>query len=57
MSANIIDGKAIAQKIRDQVATDVAAIHLEHGITPGLATVLVGEDTASATYVRMKRKA
>lgn len=57
MSANIIDGKAIAQKIRDQVATDVAAMQAEHGITPGLATVLVGEDTASATYVRMKRKA
>lgn len=57
MSANIIDGKAIAKKMRQQVAAGVAALQAAHGFSPGLATVLVGEDTASATYVRMKRRA
>jgi 5,10-methylene-tetrahydrofolate dehydrogenase/methenyl tetrahydrofolate cyclohydrolase len=57
MTANIIDGTAIAAAIREQVARDVAAMQAEHGYTPGLATVLVGDSTASATYVRMKQKA
>ncbi|MBN2306038.1 MAG: bifunctional methylenetetrahydrofolate dehydrogenase/methenyltetrahydrofolate cyclohydrolase FolD [Anaerolineae bacterium] len=57
MSATIIDGKAIAAKVREQIAADVEKMQAEHGIVPGLAAVLVGEDPASAQYVRMKRKA
>jgi 5,10-methylene-tetrahydrofolate dehydrogenase/methenyl tetrahydrofolate cyclohydrolase len=57
MTANIIDGKQIAADIRQELADAVAAMKAEHGYTPGLATVLVGDDTASATYVRMKQKA
>lgn len=56
MSANITDGKQIAKKVRDQVAKDVARMKEEHGYAPGLATVLVGEDPASATYVRSKQR-
>ncbi len=56
MSASIIDGKAIAEKMREQVRQSVARMQEEHGYTPGLATVLVGTDPASATYVRSKRK-
>lgn len=57
MAATIIDGKAVADRIRDQIAVDVKALQTQYGITPGLATVLVGENPASASYVRMKRKA
>lgn len=57
MTAKIIDGTAIAGRIRDQLAEDVRRMQAEHGVTPGLATVLVGENPASASYVRMKRKA
>ncbi|MCI0713980.1 MAG: bifunctional methylenetetrahydrofolate dehydrogenase/methenyltetrahydrofolate cyclohydrolase FolD [Chloroflexi bacterium] len=53
----IIDGKAVAQRIREQIAIDVEKLVAEHGIRPTLATVLVGEDPASHTYVRMKHKA
>ena len=56
MSANIIDGKAFAAKVREQVATHVTQLKDEHGITPGLAVVLVGEDPASQVYVRSKGK-
>ena len=56
MSASIIDGKQIAKKVRDQVAVDVAKMKEEHDYVPGLATVLVGEDPASATYVRSKQR-
>ncbi|WP_226628103.1 bifunctional methylenetetrahydrofolate dehydrogenase/methenyltetrahydrofolate cyclohydrolase FolD [Alloyangia pacifica] len=56
MSATIIDGKAFAAKVREQVATHVARLKDEHGITPGLAVVLVGEDPASEVYVRNKGK-
>lgn len=56
MSAKIIDGKAFAAKIREQVALHVAALKAEHQITPGLAVVLVGEDPASQVYVRSKGK-
>ncbi|MFP6664154.1 MAG: bifunctional methylenetetrahydrofolate dehydrogenase/methenyltetrahydrofolate cyclohydrolase FolD [Deltaproteobacteria bacterium] len=51
-----IDGKAIAAKVRGEVAKDVAMLR-EKGIQPGLATVLVGEDPASAIYVRNKVRA
>ncbi len=56
MGATIIDGKAFAAKVRAQVADHVARLKLEHGITPGLAVVLVGEDPASEVYVRSKGK-
>ena len=55
--AQIIDGKAEAQRVRDETAAAVAAFRAEFGIAPGLATVLVGDDPASATYVRNKRRA
>jgi methylenetetrahydrofolate dehydrogenase (NADP+)/methenyltetrahydrofolate cyclohydrolase len=54
--ANIIDGKAIAVKIRGEITAEVAKL-AEKGITPGLAVVLVGEDPASKVYVSMKEKA
>ena len=52
----IIDGKAIAAELRAAVAGQVAALQSEHGLTPGLAVVLVGEDPASQVYVRNKAK-
>lgn len=55
MSAKVIDGKAFAEKVRTQVASYVARLRDEAGITPGLAVVLVGEDPASEVYVRNKR--
>jgi len=57
MSAQIIDGKAIAQKIRSGLGQDVAALQTRTSVQPHLAAVLVGEDPASAVYVRMKQKA
>ena len=56
MSANIIDGKAFAASVRQKVASKVADLKESHGITPGLAVVLVGEDPASQVYVRSKGK-
>jgi methylenetetrahydrofolate dehydrogenase (NADP+) / methenyltetrahydrofolate cyclohydrolase len=57
MSATLIDGTKIAADIREEVRQGVLALQDEHNYTPGLATVLVGDDTASGTYVRMKQKA
>lgn len=54
MTAQIIDGKAFSAKVREKVAVHVAKLKDEHGITPGLAVVLVGEDPASQVYVRSK---
>ena len=54
MTAKIIDGKAFAARIRGQVAEHVARLKADHGIVPGLAVVLVGEDPASEVYVRSK---
>ena len=54
MTAYTIDGKAIAAKVRADVAAEVARIKREHGFEPGLAVVLVGEDPASKVYVRNK---
>ena len=54
--AQIIDGKKVAEQLRRELAGEVAAL-AKQGITPGLATVLVGEDPASQVYVRMKEKA
>ena len=56
MTATILDGKAFAARVRAQVATHVAALKADHGLTPGLAVVLVGEDPASQVYVRSKGK-
>lgn len=56
MTADIIDGKAFSQKVRDKVARDVASLKKTQNITPGLAVVLVGEDPASQVYVRNKGK-
>ena len=57
VTAKILDGKALAQEIRSEVAAGVAEIQRNHGVTPGLAAVLVGDDPASAIYVRNKRRA
>jgi methylenetetrahydrofolate dehydrogenase (NADP+) / methenyltetrahydrofolate cyclohydrolase len=53
----IIDGKAVARRIRSEIATTVSTLQADHNLTPGLAAVLVGENPASQTYVRMKRRA
>ncbi|MFL4470483.1 bifunctional methylenetetrahydrofolate dehydrogenase/methenyltetrahydrofolate cyclohydrolase FolD [Tateyamaria armeniaca] len=54
--ATIIDGKAFAATVRSKVADHVTRLKDDHGITPGLAVVLVGEDPASQVYVRSKGK-
>ncbi len=56
MTAQIIDGTAIAQAIQDEVAAGVVELEREYGIVPGLATVLVGDNPASQTHVRMKQR-
>ena len=57
MTAKILDGKALAEEIRGEVATGVAEMQQKHSVIPGLAAVLVGDDPASAIYVRNKRRA
>ncbi|MCX6385916.1 MAG: bifunctional methylenetetrahydrofolate dehydrogenase/methenyltetrahydrofolate cyclohydrolase FolD [Solirubrobacterales bacterium] len=57
MAPTIIDGKAVAQRVRAEVAQGVAEFFKRTGQRPGLATVLVGDDPASAVYVTNKRKA
>ncbi len=54
MTADVIDGKAFAAALREKIAAQVARLKSDHGITPGLAVVLVGEDPASQVYVRAK---
>ncbi|APE44214.1 bifunctional methylenetetrahydrofolate dehydrogenase/methenyltetrahydrofolate cyclohydrolase [Sulfitobacter alexandrii] len=56
MTATIIDGKEFAARVRAKVADHVTRLKDDHGITPGLAVVLVGEDPASQVYVRSKGK-
>jgi len=56
MTATIIDGKAYAEALRGRIAGHVARLKAEHGITPGLAVVIVGEDPASQVYVASKAK-
>ena len=56
MTATVIDGKGFAARVRDKVGGHVARLKEEHGITPGLAVVLVGKDPASEVYVRSKGK-
>jgi methylenetetrahydrofolate dehydrogenase (NADP+)/methenyltetrahydrofolate cyclohydrolase len=57
MSAKIIDGKAIAAKLRAEYHGRVAELKSRHGVTPGLAVILVGDNPASRAYVRTKIKA
>ena len=52
----VIDGKASAARLRDRIAAYTTELKAQHGVTPGLATVLVGNDPASEVYVRNKRK-
>ena len=56
MSATVIDGKAIAAETRAQVAVEVARLARDHGVVPGLAVVLVGNNPASEVYVGSKKK-
>lgn len=56
MTAQIIDGKAFATSLRDKITEQTSWLKQKHGITPGLAVVLVGEDPASQIYVRSKGK-
>ncbi len=56
MTGTLIDGKASAAKLREKLAAETAALKTAHGLTPGLATVLVGNDPASEVYVRNKGK-
>ena len=57
MTAKILDGKALAEEVRGEVATGVAEMQQKHSVIPGLAAVLVGDEPASAIYVRNKRRA
>ncbi|WP_340819853.1 bifunctional methylenetetrahydrofolate dehydrogenase/methenyltetrahydrofolate cyclohydrolase FolD [Methanolobus sp. WCC4] len=52
-----IDGRSLSKKVEEQVKQEVDELKVENGITPGLATILVGEDPASKMYVRLKHKA
>ena len=56
MAANVIDGKEFAARVRAEVATHVTRLQADHGIVPGLAVVLVGEDPASEVYVAAKHR-
>ena len=56
MTAQLIDGKGIAKTIQVELTQEVAELQEKYGLVPGLATVMVGENPASQTYVRMKRK-
>jgi methylenetetrahydrofolate dehydrogenase (NADP+)/methenyltetrahydrofolate cyclohydrolase len=55
--AQLIDGKAVAARLRADVAAEVAAFQAEHGHAPGLATILIGDDPASQVYVGGKQRA
>ena len=55
--AKLLDGAALAQEVRDEVAAGVSELQQKQGVTPGLAAVLVGDDPASAIYVRNKGRA
>lgn len=57
MTATIIDGNVVADRMRAEIAEDVKQFTEQHGYPPGLAVVLVGDNAASHTYVRMKQKA
>src|SRR4051794_12501702 len=54
MTARIIEGLPVAERVRAEVAAEVARLKAEHGLKPGLAVVLVGEAPASQVYVKSK---
>lgn len=56
MTATLLDGRATSATIREEVAAEVEQLKADHGVVPGLATVLVGEDPGSKTYVGMKER-
>ena len=56
MTARLIDGKAVARKVREDVSRGVEKLLADGGVAPGLATVLIGDDPASEVYVRNKRR-
>ncbi|MEZ0328589.1 MAG: bifunctional methylenetetrahydrofolate dehydrogenase/methenyltetrahydrofolate cyclohydrolase FolD [Dissulfuribacterales bacterium] len=56
MSAKIISGVEIAKQIREELKAEVAELKAKHGVTPGLVTILVGENPASVSYVTAKQK-
>ncbi len=56
MSAKIISGTEIAKQIREELKAEVAEMKEKHGVTPGLVTILVGEDPASVSYVTAKQR-
>ena len=55
--AQLIDGKALSQGVRDKIAQEAASLFARSGIKPGLAAILVGDDPASHLYVKNKEKA
>ena len=57
MTARILDGQALAQDMRAELKAEVDRMQAEHGLVPGLSVVLVGDDPASMSYVKGKRKA
>ncbi len=57
MTARIIDGQQLAERMRSKIAEETKAFQAAHGYVPGLGVVLVGDNPASAQYVRMKRRA
>jgi methylenetetrahydrofolate dehydrogenase (NADP+) / methenyltetrahydrofolate cyclohydrolase len=57
MTAEILSGTKVAKAMRKEMAADVEGLKADHGVVPGLAVVLVGDDPASMSYVRGKRKA
>ncbi len=56
MTARVLDGKAVAAAVKAEVAVGVVDLRARTGVTPGLATILVGDDPASQVYVRNKRR-
>ncbi|MDP8960947.1 MAG: bifunctional methylenetetrahydrofolate dehydrogenase/methenyltetrahydrofolate cyclohydrolase, partial [Actinomycetota bacterium] len=57
MAAIILDGRALAQRLRERIAEETAKLRVEHRLLPGLAAVLVGDDPASQIYVNNKHRA
>ena len=53
----IIDGKKVSAEVKEKVRQETLQLKEQHGITPGLAVVIVGDDTASRVYVNKKKKA
>lgn len=55
--SNIIDGKAVSQSVKDRIKEEVAELKVKHGVVPGLAVIIVGDNPASRIYVNNKKKA